>query len=513
MNDIGIHAIIEVLRGLNNSITITRMISDLPISKSTLDRSNRENKWPRALIISDVKNLINKYRDLYFRGQNELISQEMINLLKLGDYPYEKYEDIYNKNGYDPFINALLSDAYAYSPKKPVKAGKDEITQEIKQEINSSNNDLSIFETYSFDAFNNSGKNSYFSRNWLYLFFWGSLTLALVLLLGLNRISITDVFIFILSLHPMLFTLISVLLGISTVIAGRYIDTTVALNRYRSRTGKSVNKSERQRIEYISLYGDDHKLIRGEGRFNCNKHHMIFAAFCNLTSSMWAISLFLYLNTLAHIDLLLQAPYLRVCLTIAFASALLITFIYNYFEQSMSYPENLHTLSENPDTYLQNRLNVVFNNLHLIFNLFFCISAYVILLFDMFFFSTYKVDNLDFSFILVVISAYMFLWFSSVSPYAIYFGATSIGNFVAGPPMLVIFSIVYNLINSDPGHSTIVLFIVSLLILISWGIILHKHHSKEIYKKNKTYNYSMLASTVIIAGILIIIISYICIIV
>ncbi|MCR5420400.1 MAG: hypothetical protein K6E98_05305 [Lachnospiraceae bacterium] len=505
MNDIGIHAIIEVLRGLNNSITITRMISELPISKSTLDRGNKENKWPRSLIISDVKNLFSKYRDLYFEGQNELISQEIINLLRLGDYPYEKYEDLYNKNGYDPFINTLLNDAYVYSPKKPVKTANDEIIRET----DSSDKDLPVFNSDSLDIFYTSSKNRYFSQNWLYLFFWGSLILALFLILKLNKAHITDVFIYLLSLRPILFTTVSVLLAISTVIAGRFIDTTIALNRYKSRTGNSVNKSEKQRIEYISLYGDDHKLIKGEGRFNCNKHHMIFAAFCNLTSGMWTISLFLYLNTITHIDTVLQSPYLNVSLSIAFTSAVLITFIYNYFEQNLSYPENLHKLSENPDTYLQNRLNVIFNNLHLIINLFFCISAYIILLFEILFFRAYKVDNLDFSFILVVISAYMFLWFSSVSPYAIYFDATSIGNFVICPPILVIFSIIYNLNASDFGHNTILLFIVSILILISWGIILYKHHSKEIYKNSKTYNYSMLASAAIIIGIFIIIISYI----
>lgn len=505
MNEVGISAIIYVLRGLNNSITMTRIVADLPISKSTLDRSNKDNKWPRALIISDVKNLINKYRDMYFEGQDELISREIINLLMIGNYSYEKYRDLYNNNGYDTFVNTLLNDAYTYS-QVPTVEKKSNIDPEYHPE---SEKDTSFPEPDSFGTFNLTGKNRYLSLNWLYLFFWGSVVISLILFFGINKISITDVFSFMLSVHPLIFMIFSVLLGISTVIAGRYIDTPVAIKRYEARTGKAVRRSEKQRMEYISLYGDDNALIKGEGRFNCNRHHMIFAAFCNITSGMWAVSLFLYLNSLEHIDILLKAPYIKGCLTIAFIVSLTITFLYNYFEQNLPYPQNLHALSENPDTYIQNRANVIFNNLHLIYTLFFILSSYVIMIFNIFLFAKPSDGALDYSFILTIITAYLFLWFSSVSPYAIYFNATSTGNFVAGPLMLIVFSIFYSIKNYGFGTGTIATIFISLLILLTWAVLLHRQYIQKTYKKNSAYNSSMQASIVMISSFLMVILGII----
>lgn len=506
MNEVGISAIIYVLRGLNNSITITRIVADLPISKSTLDRSNKDNKWPRALIISDVKNLINKYRDMYFEGQDELISREIINLLMIGNYSFEKYRDLYDTNGYDSFVNTLLNDAYTYS-QVPIVEKKVNIVPEYNHESEkvTSFPEQDSLEQDSFDTFNLTGKNRYLSLNWLYLFFWGSVVISLILFSGINKISITDVFSFILSVHPLIFMIFSVLLGISTVIAGRYIDTPVAIKRYEARTSTTVRRSEKQRMEYISLYGDDNALIKGEGRFNCNRHHMIFAAFCNITSGMWAVSLFLYLNSLEHIDILLKAPYIKGCLTIAFIVALTVTFLYNYFEQNLPYPEDLHALSESPDTYIQNRANVIFNNMHLIYTLFFILSSYVIMIFNTFLFAKPSDGALDYSFILTIITAYLFLWFSSVSPYAIYFNATSTGNFVAGPLMLIVFSIFYSIKNYGFGIGTIATIFISLLILLTWTVLLHRQYTQKTYKKNNAYNSSMLASIAMISSFLMII--------
>ena len=505
MNELGIHAIIDVLRGLNNSITMTRIVADLPISKSTLDRSNKDNKWPRALIISDVKNLINKYRDMYFEGQDELISREIINLLMIGNYTYEKYRYIYDNNGYDSFVNTLLNDAYTYS-QVPIVEKKVNIVPEYSHE---SEKVTSFPEQDSFDTFNLTGKNRYLSLNWLYLFLWGSAIIALILFFGINKISITDIFSFMLSVHPLIFMIFSVLLGISTVIAGRYIDTPVAIKRYEARTGKAVRRSEKQRMEYISLYGDDNALIKGEGRFNCNRHHMIFAAFCNITSGMWAVSLFLYLNSLEHIDILLKAPYIKGCLTIAFIVSLTITFLYNYFEQNLPYPQNLHALSENPDTYIQNRANVIFYNLYLIYTLFFVLFSYVIMIFNTFLFAKPSDGALDYSFILIIITAYLFLWFSSVSPYAIYFNATSTGNFVAGPLMLIVLSIFYSIKNYGFGTGTIATIFISLLILLTWGVLLHRQYTQKTHKTNSAYNSSMLASIVMISSFLTVILGII----
>ena len=152
----------------------------------------------------------------------------------IGNYSYEKYRDLYNNNGYDTFVNTLLNDAYTYS-QVPTVEKKSNIDPEYHPE---SEKDTSFSEPDSFGTFNLTGKNRYLSLNWLYLFFWGGVVISLILFFGINKISITDVFSFMLSVHPLIFMLFSVLLGISAVIAERYIDTPVAIKRYEARTDR-----------------------------------------------------------------------------------------------------------------------------------------------------------------------------------------------------------------------------------------------------------------------------------
>lgn len=515
MKEIGIHAIIDILRGLNNSITISRLASDLPVSKSTLDRCNRDNRWPRALIISDIKNVINKYRDLYFDCKDELIAGEILNLLMVQGYPYEIYKNTYSENGYDAFLSELLNDAYINSQQTSEQTDKN-ILSDIRDDAGEKAEDITIAEdketlsqglNHIQETLSGVKFKKYLSTNWLYLFFWIIFFVATSLALKLNNTSISGVYSFILSLNPVLYTLLSLVLAVSIVLAGRLVDTPIALKRYEQRTSKTISRSDRNKMERISLYGDDKKIVYGEGRFNCNKEHVIFAAFCNITSCMWAISIYLYLNTLNNVNTILDESDMNICLSVILILSILVTFIYNYFEQNIPYPEGIQVLSENPDTYIQNRANVVFNNIYLIFVLFFCFSAYVILVYYSLFSGSSKTDSLDFSFILVLISAYLFLWFSSVSPYAVYFGATSAGNFAIIPPMLVVFSLIYAFFNFSYNHNMIVLIVLSIMILLSWGIILYRQNSRKAHGHNKAYKSSMLASLIIIVTVLVIIIT------
>jgi hypothetical protein len=146
---------------------------------------------------------------------------------------------------------------------------------------------------------------------------------------------------------------------------------------------------------------------------------------------------------------------------------------------------------------------------YFIFTLFFILSSYVILLFNTFLIEKSSSGSLDYSYILTIITAYLFLWFSSVSPYAIYFNATSTGNFVAGPLMLIAFSIIYSTQNYSFGAGTIATIFISILILLSWAVLLRMQYTQKTHKKNSAYNSSMLASIVIISSFLLIILGVI----
>ncbi|MBQ8912503.1 MAG: hypothetical protein IJ054_00465, partial [Lachnospiraceae bacterium] len=130
---------------------------------------------------------------------------------------------------------------------------------------------------------------------------------------------------------------------------------------------------------------------------------------------------------------------------------------------------------------IRNNHNYILTRAHAFFNFFwltFSISVSCGLLFAFLLFrisSSYATpDSLDSSFLIMILAAYSYLWFSADSPLAGDIDSISKDNFISGTPVLAFFSILYTILCFDMSMTCILSFIINVLVLIVWYIVMKK---------------------------------------
>ncbi len=506
MQELNIDTIIKILRSLNNQITVVRLSSDLDVSPSTIARC-KSGKWPHSITLSALCKTFELYKKDFFENDPEKECAEILRILLAMDISTDKYEYIIRKEGYESFISSLVNDAYSHRAfDANISTDNNVDLVDISDDAILSDPTEKEISAYFTNVDYSNSFISYWNTNWFYLFLWSIALIIFALIMNIQEISLLELYTKILSMDSLSFFSITFMLAISRNLVGRYIDTPIAVKKFQKRTGKT-NISP-QSIVYISKYGSDSEIVPGEGRFNCEKNHLRYALFCNITSNMCAVSFFLSFKSLVTISPSYVTPpptnfnfFLIITLILSFICA----FVSNYYEQTSGYPTYLSSLQENQDNYRQDRIHVIFNNLYLIFNLFFCFSSLIYLAYC---FTINSADKIDIrpSYIMIIITSYLFFWFASVSPFAIDYNSTCAGAFIVAPLTIISLSIAGLIFCFKSSSMMIVYIIVVLFVLSSWifTLLLQKKH--DTHKLNIAYKKSIfLALTIMIVIVFLII--------
>lgn len=301
---------------------------------------------------------------------------------------------------------------------------------------------------------------SYIRKNWFMLFIFSYIILMILFILKANDISFGELFMHLVTLPLKTSLLICLLGGMIPVFAGLLIDTPYALIAKHIKTGKKADISEYYHI-----------VTHEEERFDLSKQHVSFFAICNLTGAITTATIILFVKKIPDFDTYITKSSMNTPLAVISFAAIFVALYNNYMLQTKHVP-------------IRNNHNYILSRAHAFFNFFwltFSISVSCGLLFAFLLFrisSSYATpDSLDSSFLIMILAAYSYLWFSADSPLAGDIGSISKDNFISGAPVLAFFSILYTILCFDMSMTCILSFIINVLVLIVWYIVMKKRKS------------------------------------
>ncbi len=301
---------------------------------------------------------------------------------------------------------------------------------------------------------------SYIQKNWFMLFIFSYIILMILFILKANDISFGELFMHLVTLPLKTSLLICLLGGMIPVFAGLIIDTPYALIAKHIKTGKKADISEYYHI-----------VTHEEERFDLSKQHISFFAICNLTGAITTATIILFVKKIPDFDTYITKSSMNTPLAVISFAAIFVALYNNYMLQTKHVP-------------IRNNHNYILSRAHAFFNFFwltFSISVSCGLLFAFLLFrisSSYATpDSLDSSFLIMILAAYSYLWFSADSPLAGDIDSISKDNFISGAPVLAFFSILYTILCFDMSMTCILSFIINVLVLIVWYIVMKKRKS------------------------------------
>ncbi|MBO6114345.1 MAG: hypothetical protein J6P57_04740, partial [Lachnospiraceae bacterium] len=254
--------------------------------------------------------------------------------------------------------------------------------------------------------------------------------------------------------------LICLLGGMIPVFAGLIIDTPYALIAKHIKTGKKADISEYYHI-----------VTHEEERFDLSKQHVSFFAICNLTGAITTATIILFVKKIPDFDTYITKSSMNTPLAVISFAAIFVALYNNYMLQTKHVP-------------IRNNHNYILSRAHAFFNFFwltFSISVSCGLLFAFLLFrisSSYATpDSLDSSFLIMILAAYSYLWFSADSPLAVDIESISKDNFISGAPVLAFFSLLYTILCFDISMTCILSVIINILVLSVWYIVMKKRKS------------------------------------
>lgn len=329
-----------------------------------------------------------------------------------------------------------------------------ELTSELDEVTKETSEPETISDTPASDTMAR-GVRRYLKYNWMPLFVYVFLVLGIVLLLDSLNISAEVLMRKVLDI-PFGFTFIAlIIMSALPVLAGLLIDVPVALKEYEKKKGIKKDGLGTDYIHKVVMY-----IIP---RFDNSKAHIIFFLACNLTGAFTVSSILLYVKSIPGIsDSLAGINHGCAYAIIIFAGCLVALF--NNF--SLQTTESGNRCSDN---YILSRAHAFLNLLFLSVSLSFGSSLiYTFLSFRLF----YSKDSvvITSAYIVMVLSAYCYLWFSSDSPAAQRIDSISKNNFITGLPVAVVITTVYTILCFTPDLNCFLSLLISPLFLILWFV-------------------------------------------
>ena len=302
-------------------------------------------------------------------------------------------------------------------------------------------------------------------KNWFALFLGIVLALSAAMYMTYTRTSLTDVFLSALNMPAPSFLFLALLLAAFPKAAG-IAEAFIAYIRYRDESkniGSFVN---------IAKYGTADTVLPGKGVFDSGSVNLKYGLISNMTGALCTVAFFFYASRLKGLaDFIKDHPvngFLLIIILISVGTAI----IWNFMLQTRPVPEEPDAAAENPDNYLLNRLHVLATMVHLTFTLAF--DGTIILYLFWYGFVSRRMDlSLDISFVFVIVTLFLYMWFASVSPYArdLQVDCTWIIHMT---PLMSLLTLTYSIWFFKWSYVTLLCVLTNVVCLVQWGYYLKK---------------------------------------
>jgi hypothetical protein len=370
--------------------------------------------------------------------------------------------------------------------------------EEVILYSNNKDNEIAnnIFEdvhsvAHTYEVLNKGGTLSKYIKdireNWIYIFLYFICLLSIPIVMNIYKYSTIDLFLWMTSLPTSIFFALIIILAISRLLFG-LVDTTIAVFIYK-KNDKDYKKLSYKDIYLIAKYGDTERVIKDGGRYDLGINHICYSIFCNITGAFCSLTIYGFLKTMKGFASFVRTHNFTLMSDIGLTFIMIVVFAHSFLLFTREPVKEFKDMEENPDTMKGNRLNVIFNNLHMIVNMYF--SAIGITLAFIYSFSIYpEKSNMPALFCFVLISLYLYFWFSSTSPYAVIFNAQCAGSFLFLAPFIATVTSLYTVMCFNFSKYYVLSVAVNVVGILIWLFcLLYKGeiNISAVMRTNKVY--------------------------
>ena len=333
------------------------------------------------------------------------------------------------------------------------------------------------------------GFKRYLKYNWMPLFLYFFLVLGVILLLDSLHISAESLLAKITGI-PFGFTfMILAVLASLPVIGGVLIDVPMAVKEYERKKGVKRKDLDANAIHEIAM--------RIVPRFDNSKEHVIFFLICNLTGAFTAASVLLYNKSIPGLPEYLSTAGRDYAYIIVYVAGCLVALFNNYSLQTSDSPTRC------ADDFILTRAHAFLNLIYLSVCLALGGSLIYTFLSYRFFYNNGAVVITP-AYIVMILSAYCYLWFSSDSPSARKIDSISKNNFITGLPIAAAITTVYTVLCFTPNLICVLSLLTAPVFLILWLVCFlrrRKENTLKLYYFVSSF-FSVMAISVIVMLIL-----------
>ena len=329
------------------------------------------------------------------------------------------------------------------------------------------------------------GIRHYLEHNWLPLFIYAFLILGVVLILDSFKISVVSLLLKLVNI-PFGFTFIVLcIISALPVLGGLFIDVPAALKEFEKKKNISRKDLDPDTIHKIAMY-----LVP---RFDNSREHVIFFLLCNLTGAFTASSVLLYVKSIPGLPEYLSGVDHDYAYIFTIAAGCFVALFNNYCLQSFKSP------TRSPEDYILSRAHAFLNLIYLSIVLAFGGSLIYTFLSYRFFYNNGSAVITP-AYIVMVISAYCYLWFSSDSPAAQKIDSISKNNFITGLPVAAVITTVYTVLCFVPNMTCIFSLLTAPAFMLLWLVCFlrrRKENTLKLFYFVSSF-FSVMALTVIV---------------
>lgn len=333
------------------------------------------------------------------------------------------------------------------------------------------------------------GMKRYVKYNWMPLFIYSFLILGVILSLDSLKITAESLLVRIANI-PFGFAFLALaLLSALPVAGGVFIDVPMAVNEYVRKKGITKKDLSSDQIHEIAM-----RIIP---RFDNSREHVIFFLLCNFTGAFTVASVLLYVKSIPGLLEYLSSDSRDYAYIIVFVAGCLVALFNNYSLQTTESPTRC------ADDFILSRAHSFLNLVYLSV----CLSLGGTLIYTFlsyrFFYNNGAVVITP-AYIVMVLSAYCYLWFSSDSPSARKIDSISKNNFITGLPIAAVITTVYTVLCFRPDIVCVISLLTAPVFVLLWIVCFlrrRKENTLKLYYFVSSF-FSIMAIAVIVMLIL-----------
>lgn len=299
-----------------------------------------------------------------------------------------------------------------------------------------------------------------------------------------------------------LYILLVLILAASELVGGA-IDSVIVLYKFYGRKG-FIKISSDQRHKIIK-YGDDHQIVRGVGRFDTNRKHILYVVFSNLLGALCPLTMLLFIKTLPNFLVCLNETvwinFFGIC-----GSALVIPGIQQVIVRLQKpIPNSVESPDVNPDNFLLNRLHTFFCSVNLWFTL--TMSVIFGLMYFLYGICNFRKYSINSAFILPFVALTAFLLYQASSPNAYKYNAIDDSAYRLGRIVIVILAIT-SVIFFQFSYETPIIIVFCVVLFYFWGRMLRflekKLSANKISRQSTNWIFFSLIILIVVGVILVV---------